>query len=210
MYLDTQHIAGLAKDYRTTLVNSIAGFKSANLVGTVSSTGNTNLCIVNSVFHLGAHPPLLGMIFRPHSVPRDTLENILATGVYTINHVHSGIYRAAHQTSARYPRETSEFAASGLREAWLEGFAAPFVAASTIRLAMTYRDHQTLAVNNTVLVAGEITGIHCPDEIVGDDGYVNLEQAGSLAVIGLDSYHSTRRLDRLAYAKPGREPASIL
>ena len=96
MHLTKQAISDLENRYRAHLINSLSGFKSANLVGTQDSNGQTNLAIVSSVFHLGAHPPLVGMIIRPHSVPRHTLENLLATQQYTINHVNKDIYSKAH------------------------------------------------------------------------------------------------------------------
>jgi hypothetical protein len=34
------------------------------------------------------------------------------------------------------------------------------------------------------------------------DGFVDIEKAGSIAGAGLDSYHTTKRLERLSYAKP--------
>ncbi|MCJ8275234.1 MAG: flavin reductase family protein, partial [Bdellovibrionales bacterium] len=49
------------------LVNSLSGFKSANLVGTQSKDGQTNLAMFSSFFHLGANPPLMGFVLRPHS-----------------------------------------------------------------------------------------------------------------------------------------------
>ena len=114
MHFTKQVIAGLENRYRAHLINSLSGFKSANLIGTQDSNGQTNLAIVSSVFHLGAHPPLVGMIIRPHSVPRHTLENLLATKQYTINHVNKDIYNKAHQTSARYEKDKPEFDATGL------------------------------------------------------------------------------------------------
>jgi hypothetical protein len=35
-----------------------------------------------------------------------------------------------------------------------------------------------------------------------EDGTIDLEAAGSLTVAGLDSYHRTQKIGRLAYAKP--------
>ena len=114
MHFTKQAISDLENRYRAHLINSLSGFKSANLVGTQDCNGQTNLAIVSSVFHLGAHPPLVGMIIRPHSVPRHTLENLLATKHYTINHVNKDIYDKAHQTSARYDKDESEFDATAL------------------------------------------------------------------------------------------------
>lgn len=99
---EKEAIVAMEKRYRATFVNSLSGFKSANLLGTSDTNQQTNLCIVSSVFHLGANPALMGVIIRPDTVPRDTLENIRATGFYTLNHVQKEMIVAAHQTSARY------------------------------------------------------------------------------------------------------------
>ena len=42
--------------YRSNLVNSVVGIKQANLIGTISKSGITNLAIFSSVVHLGSHP----------------------------------------------------------------------------------------------------------------------------------------------------------
>lgn len=89
---------------RVKLINSVVGYKSANLIGTVDAEGNENLSIVSSVIHLGSSPALIGFISRPHSVERHTLENIISSGYYTINAVSADIALQAHQTSARYEK----------------------------------------------------------------------------------------------------------
>ena len=81
MLFNASDIANMEQRYRANFINALSGFKSANLIGTISKSGQHNLAIVSSVFHIGAHPPLMGMIMRPHTVPRDTLQNIKDTGV---------------------------------------------------------------------------------------------------------------------------------
>ncbi len=102
-------IMRLEQRYRAMFINSIGGFKSVVLIGSKNKAGQTNLAIFNSLFHVGANPPLVGFIIRPDSVERHTLRNILETGVFTINHIHESFFIQAHQTSARYPKEISEF-----------------------------------------------------------------------------------------------------
>ena len=78
----------LDKVKRLKLINSITGVKSANLIGTKSNDGITNLAIFSSVVHLGSKPPLLGFITRTsQKVKRNTLENIISTKKYTINQI---------------------------------------------------------------------------------------------------------------------------
>lgn len=201
MHLTKQVIANLDNRYRAHLINSLSGFKSANLIGTQNCHNQTNLAIVSSVFHLGAHPPLVGMIIRPHSVPRHTLENILSTGCYTINQVNKDIYHQAHQTSARYDKEESEFDATGLETQYLNDFLAPFVANSRLKYAVTLKEHHHLAINGTELIIGEITDVHLDENCLAEDGFIDIEAIDTVAVSGLDSYHVTKRLARLAYAK---------
>ncbi|WP_237060817.1 flavin reductase family protein [Microbulbifer sediminum] len=194
----------LDKLYRVNLVNSLSGFKSANLIGTVDAAGNANLAMFSSLVHLGANPPLVAFINRPDSVERHTLDNILATGWFTVNQVNNAIWQQSHQTSARYPREVSEFDATGLHTAPCPVCPAPFVAESRLRYACRLVEHQTLRVNGTVMVIGEIEYLETDEAAIAKDGYIDIERLGTVAVSGLDSYHRTRRLDRLQYAKPDR------
>ena len=88
MHLTADTLKDLPRQQRVNLINSLSGFKSANLLGTRASNGQENLSIVSSCFHLGADPALLGMIIRPHSVDRHSLEYLMETGFYTLNQVH--------------------------------------------------------------------------------------------------------------------------
>lgn len=205
MKLNKEQIEAKDDRERVFFINSLSGFKSANLVGTANDEKQSNLAIVSSVVHLGANPALLGMVMRPHSVPRGTLENIINTGVYTLNHVNTEIYQQAHQTSARYPEDISEFNEVGLNEQWEDRFAAPFVQESHIKLGMKLREKHHLAINGTEFVIGEIVSIEVPDEMVGEDGFISLEKANTVAVSSLDTYHSTQLLGHLSYAKPDRD-----
>lgn len=184
------------------LINSLGGFKSVALVGTSDSAGDTNLSIFSSLFHIGANPPLIGMIFRPSPPERDTLRNILNTRFYTINHINEAICKKAHQTSARYNKEISEFDAVGLNAVYKNEFFAPFVLESNIQLGIEFREKVDISINNTTMIIGEIVEIFIPQECLSDDGFIDLEKANTITCSGLDSYHKTIQLDRLSYAKP--------
>lgn len=204
MNITKEKLNELDQRYRAHLVNSLSGFKSANLIGTINQAGQTNLSIVSSVFHIGANPPLVGTIFRPHSVPRHTLENILETKHYTINQVTEEIYQQAHQTSARYNRDLSEFNQTNLEEEYINDFKAPFVKSSLLKYSLELKEHQLLKINNTELIIGEIRDIIVESSAVRADGYIDIESLSTVAISGLDSYHNTQRLSRLSYAKQDR------
>ena len=204
-----QHINDLEQRYRARLINCLSGFKSANLLGTQDSDGNLNLAIVSSVVHLGANPPLVGLIMRPNTVVRHSFENMVETGVFTINQVSSEFWQAAHQTSARYPKSQSEFDAVGLTPEYIDDFGAPYVAESQLKYGVSLREIKHIDANNTEFVIAEIAQIHVYKTAISEDGYLDVESLGTVAVSGLDSYHVTQRLSRLSYAKPD-QPADHL
>ena len=208
-YLHSKDIALLDKQVRVHLINSLGGFKSVSLVGTKSKSGNLNVAILSSIFHIGANPPLIAMIFRPSPPERDTLRNILDSGFYTINHINDSIYRKAHQTSARYDSNTSEFEAVGLTPEFRNDFQMPFVKECFIQLGIELKEKVDITINNTIMVIGEIVQIYVPKDCLGQDGFVDIEKAKSITCSGLDSYHKTIRLARLSYAKPNKEITSI-
>ena len=187
---------------RAQFINSISGFRSVVLIGSIDTQGQTNLAIFSSIVHIGSNPPLLSFIMRPDSVERHTLTNIMDTGSYTINHINSSMYEQAHQTSARYPKTVSEFDATQLTPLFQEGFMAPFVNESHIQIGMEFKERIPISINHTSMIIGEIKWIHFPDHCLSEDGFLDIEKAGSITSTGQDSYHTTQLLQRLEYAKP--------
>ena len=204
-YFSYVDLMGLEQRYRAAFVNSLSGFKSVALIGTTNKEKQTNLAIFNSLIHRGANPPYIGFISRPDSVDRHTLSNIIETGYYTINHINENIYQQAHQTSARYSREISEFEATHLTPDYKLGFKAPFVKESHIQLGVQFKERINITTNNTVLIIGQINQVYFPNNCLCEDGFLDIEKAQSITCSGLDSYHKTERLSRLQYAKPNKE-----
>lgn len=207
--LSIDDIMGMEQRYRAAFINSLGGFKSVALVGTRSANGQANLAIFNSLFHLGANPPLFGLVVRPDSVERHTLANILETGQFTVNHIRPDFYRQAHQTSARYGADASEFEAVGLTELYRNGWQAPFVAESEVQIAAELVRRVDIAENGAIILVCKIQFVSVPEQCLQPDGYIDLERAGTVTCTGLDSYHTTNRLARLSYAKPDIEPTEI-
>lgn len=195
--------------YRAALINSLSGFKSGSLIGSVNKDGNTNLAIFSSVVHLGSNPALIGFINRPDTTSRHTLENILETNCFTINHINEAIYKQAHQTSARYPKNISEFDATGLTAEFGKIVPAPFVKESKIKYGLEFVEKHELKINGTILIIGKVVEIIIPENCLLEHGAVAIEKAETIAISGLDSYHTTTPLARLKYAKTDRLPEEI-
>ena len=200
--LTLEQLMEMEQRQRAHLINSIGGFKSVALIGSIDPLGQTNVAIFSSIVHIGSNPPLLSFIMRPDSVERHTLANILDTRFYTINHINAQIYEQAHQTSARYPKSMSEFDVTRLTPQFKNEFVAPFVEESQIQLAMEFKERLDISINQTIMIIGEVKAIHFPSDCLAPDGFMNIEKAGTITVAGLDSYHTTQPLQRLPYAKP--------
>ena len=209
-HITHDEIMNMEKQERVHFANSLGGFKSVVLIGTQNKKSQTNLAIIDSILHIGSNPPLFGMVFRPGVVERHTLENILKTGFYTINHITEKIHKQAHQTSARYERDCSEFDETGLTPEFKNNFFAPFVKESNIQLAMEFKEKITLSINNTVLVIGEVKDVYFPENCLQKDGFLDIEKAESITCSGLDSYHKTTQISRLSYAKPDKTITSLI
>lgn len=190
--------------HRTRLINSLSGFKSANLIGTCDKQGFDNLAVISSVVHLGSNPPLFGFIVRPAESRRHTLENILETQHFTINSIGADFVQKAHQTSARYPKSASEFKAVGLTPYYDDMFPAPFVLESSLKIGLVLKEQISIESNQTQMLIGEVITIQAPKRAVMPDGYLDLEALDLVTISGLDSYHVTQRLHRLSYAKPDK------
>lgn len=194
----------LSQRKRGRLMNSLSGFKSANVIGSTNGMGHHNLAMFSSVVHLGSDPALLGFVLRPPVEPAHgshTYWNIRETGVFTVNHVSSSWYRKAHQTSARYEAEESEFEAVGLHPIFRCGFEAPAVEESSVRIGLERVDEWKIPQNDCRFIVGQIRWIEFPENAWEEDGFLDLEKLDVVALSSLDSYHSTKKFERLSYAK---------
>lgn len=209
MHLTKSDIEGLDRVKRLNIINSVTGIKPANLIGTTSPPApllqgerSTNLAIFSSVVHLGSNPALVGFVIRPvGEVPRHTYENILATGVYTINAIPQDRVEGAHRTSAKYDRSVSEFEECGFTEEYLEGFAAPFVQESPLKLGVKYLETIPIPINGTSLVIGSVEHLIVADEALAESGYINLETLHLVGISGLNNYYSLEKIGEFPYAR---------
>ena len=203
LHLRRQDFDDLDHLYRINLINSCSGFKSANLIGTKSNDGIPNVAVFSSVTHLGSNPPLLGVVFRPVSdVPRNTYENIKETGQFTVNHIHLDIIEQAHHTSAKYDKRISEFDITELEEEYKNNWHAPFVKKAPIQIALTYCEEYKIKANNTIQLIAEIKDLYIKDDIIEQDGFINLSKANIVAINGLDGYALPSLKQRIDYQRP--------
>ena len=195
-------IAGMELLARVQFATSLPGAKPISLIGTTDRGGQTNLAPFSSVVHLGSSPCLLGMISRPDLVDRHTLANLTEMRAWTINHLHPEILDAAHQCSAKYPKDVSEFDASGLTIHNHPGFPAPFVQESRFRIGLELEDVIPIPITGTRLIVGRVVLVQVAEEFLMPHGGIDLVGLECLASTALDTYFKLQPLARLSHSKP--------
>jgi len=201
-FFNQQDIHNLDKIYRINLINSCSGFKSANLLGTISTEGITNVAVFSSVTHLGSNPPTLGFILRPTTVPRNTHKNLKDLGYFTINHIWEEVIEDAHHTSAKYPDDVSEFDMTNFESEFKGNFKAPFVKNAPVQMSMKFIEEIYVPSNDVMLVVAQIQELYVKDELLQNDGLINLSLGNVATINGLDTYAIPKFKKQLTYQRP--------
>ena len=197
-----EDIFKLNKIYRINLINSCSGFKSANLLGTISEEGITNVAVFSSVTHLGSSPPTLGFILRPTTVPRNTHKNLKDLGYFTINHIWEDVIEDAHHTSAKYADEISEFDMTNLEPEFKGEQKAPFVKGAPVQMSMKFIEEIYVPSNDVMLIVAQIQELYVKDELLEKDGLINLSKGNVATINGLDTYAIPKFKKQLSYQRP--------
>jgi flavin reductase (DIM6/NTAB) family NADH-FMN oxidoreductase RutF len=200
--IDRSEIEKMGRIERLNLINSCTGYKSANLIATISNEGQTNVAVFSSVTHLGSDPALIGFILRPTTVPRHTYQNIKAYGYFSVNHIRAEQIADAHHTSANYPLEISEFDVTDLQAVYHGGCPVPFVKESPVKLLCKYVSEYLIKENGCIHVIASIEAIFYEEELLTPDNWLQLDKGNVVAINGLDGYALPQLLERFSYARP--------
>ena len=208
--MNKDDVKQLSKVDRLNLVNSATGYKSANLIGSVSKDGIENLAIFSSVTHLGSDPALIGFIMRPATVARNTYKNIKETEYFTVNHITKNLIQRAHQTSASYDDTVSEFNETDIEPEYLNSIKQPFVKESPVRLLCKYVNEYLIEENGCIHIIASIEEIYFEEKLLNKDYWLQLEKGNIVAINGLDGYCLPKLIDRFEYARPNIMVKSML
>lgn len=206
MKVNLTEIMDWDRTFRLKFINSISGYKAVHLIGTKGADSSTNLAIFNSIVHIGSSPPLIGFIMRPLTVERNTYSNIINSGYYTINHVHSSFLEQAHFTSAKFDKSISEFDKCNLSAEYSNSFSAPFVSESTIKLGLKLESDIEIDANGTRLIIGRVQEVFIDEDYIEPDGQIDLELAKDICVTGLNQYSAVSKTTKIPYARLSEVP----
>ena len=205
-----EDLSQMSKVPRLNLVNCVTGYKSANLIGTVSTEGVLNVAVFSSVTHLGSEPALLGFILRPTTVPRDTYKNLKESGYFTVNHITEEMIADAHHTSSSYDEHISEFDKTDLEPEFIDDLKVPFVKGSPVKLLCKYVNEYKIKENDCIHIIAAIETIYADDTLFHNDEWMQLDRGNVVAINGLDGYAVPKLSDRFHYARPDKPSTSML
>lgn len=173
-------------------------------VSTISADDVPNLAPFSFFNAVGTNPP--AVIFSPGTKAdgseKDTIVNLRAVKEFVVNVVPHNIRNAMNEASYPFPPDVNEFEAAGFTP--LESrFVRPFrVAESPVHLECKLI--QIVPVGDGPLSAniciGEIVCFHVADEMLLDDGSVDVEKIDLVGRLGGPDYSTIR--DRFAMPKP--------
>jgi flavin reductase (DIM6/NTAB) family NADH-FMN oxidoreductase RutF len=171
-------------------------------VSTVSASGQFNLAPFSFFNALSSEPPLVGIAITDRTDdPKDTLRNVRETNEFVINVVSEDLLERMVQTSGEWPRETDEFAVSGLTPIPALRVRAPRVAESPAHLEC--RLHREISLGNCIFVVGEVLLAEVHDRAL-TDGRVDPTKLRAVGRLGGDGYSRLGEVVRVPRPKATR------
>ena len=156
----------LGKKDRYKLLCAIVAPRPIALVTSISENGDRNVAPMSFFNVFGDAPPIviLGIQSRPNGSPKDTVENIRATGEFVVNSVDSAVAEAMVATSIEFPPDVDE--------AEMVGFGyEPSIKVRPGRIreapaAMECRVERIVDYHNRAIVFGEVVQMHVRDNCI--------------------------------------------
>jgi flavin reductase (DIM6/NTAB) family NADH-FMN oxidoreductase RutF len=147
--------------------------------GTRSKDGINNLAPFSFYNVFGANPPIVGFSTIPKldGSNKDTLQNIIDTGCFTLSCVSHKLLTQMSKSSALLDADEDEFEFAGLEAAEAKSINAPYVAEALMIFECQLREVINLGdgPGSGNLILGEITHIQIDDDICLENGRIDFE-----------------------------------
>ncbi len=166
-------------------------------VSTVSHDGIVNLAPFSMFNQLGYDPPIV--MFSGSCRPgtgqhKDSVTNAEETGEFVVSMATWELRDQVAATSRFVAPEIDEFELAGLTKAPSRMVTPPGVAESPVHLECRYHSTMTLPANRREsvhrVVVGQVVGIHIRDDVLTDDGKLDILKIRPLARLGYLDYTS--------------------
>lgn len=193
-----EEIAQLEKRFRTALVNTSSGIRTAFLAITQGPRG-LNTAVLTNVTHVGAHPAQMSVLFRPDNGQRHTLDNYRDTGSLTLVALPYAEAERVHGTSASFPEDQCEWMALGGELVPVDGWAHPLPSHALWAVELQWLEHFELS-NGCLYTVGTVQNLGFGSETLPDENGI-VRSPGSLVAQGLMSYFTVAQGTSFPYAR---------
>lgn len=163
-------------------------------ISTVDLSGVANLAPFSYFNAISGVPP--HVMFSPGGLgpegnAKHSLLNAEATGEFVVNMVSRKLADQMVQTSAAASEDIDEFMLAGLAKEPSKLVKPPRVADSPIHLECKYWKTIQMPQTDGVpcdMVIGQVVGVHIADEVINDDGFVDVLRFEPVARLGYRQY----------------------
>lgn len=181
-------------------------------ITTLDPDGNVNLAPYSQFNNLGYDPPYVmfssGSRFEDGG-PKDSARNALLTGEFVTNMATWELREQINTTAQMVPPEVDEAAMAGLEMVPSNIVKPPRVKASPVHLECKYHATLTLPGNSidnlTYVVVGEVVGVHISEDVITEDGKIDILKCRPLARMGYFDYTSVESIFEMAPGGPNAD-----
>lgn len=184
--IQQEQLSTLEKRFRTALVNTIGGPRTA-FIGITGSDGVWNAGTFSNVTHVGAHPAQISVLFRPNNGSRHTYSNYKTLGRLTLVVLPFSENERVHNASVNAPEGVFEWTHLGGEVATVEGWSHPIPLKALWAVELSFLEEHTLG-NGCIYTVGTIEKIGLGSKAsLEEDGTLCFESSPAIA-LGLNTY----------------------
>ena len=160
-------------------------------VSTRGLDGTENLAPYSFFNGVSYQPPQLMIAStegkEDREIGKDTVANIIETGVFCVNIVEFAMREQMNVTAAHFPKEVDEFDRAGLTRTSCETIACSRIEGAPASLECRLLDKVNLPGASNIVVFGEVVGVHLRDDCLVD-GKFDVTRYQPLARLGYRDY----------------------
>ncbi|MDD9877721.1 MAG: flavin reductase family protein [Magnetovibrio sp.] len=207
MFYEPKNGHGLSKNP----FNSLVVPRPIGWISSVDGAGNVNLAPYSFFNGVAYNPPTV-MFSSGHGQVeddgmKDSLRNIQETGEFVHNFSTWDTREAMNDTSATTAMDRDELAEAGLTPIPSTLVKPPRVKESPIhfecKLVDTYDLPNTLDDNKYTVVFGEVIGVHIADELIMENGRIDIAKLHPIARMGYQDYTEVTGETVFTMERPG-------
>ena len=191
--------------------NSLVVPRPIGWISSLDKDGNVNLAPYSFFNGVSYRPPTVMFASGQGEVEndqlKDTVRNIIETGEFVHNFVTWDVRDAMNLSSATTAKDVDELEAAKLTQIPSKLVKAPRVAESPIHFECKLVQHvdlpNTIGDSKYTVVFGEVIGVHIADELITEEGRVDIGKLHPIARMGYQDYTEITAETIFTLERPG-------